>query len=140
MAVDRDENSRSSGPSWLTLRVVLLGLLVLTVGAVAAWRGAARLSEPRAGDRHAVAYEGEDECGFLRVRVDGLVLRASPDLDEPRVLPGNGTVVLDDVWTLPDGGFGTDGTLTLEDGSELGVSGGTEGKTFFTIPCRIRND
>ncbi|CAN5541743.1 hypothetical protein BH10ACT1_BH10ACT1_17940 [soil metagenome] len=101
-----------------------------------------RLDRPAAGDRYEVAYEGDDGCGYVVVRADGLILRAGADMSEPVVPDGHGTLVLRRVWDLDskDGGLGASGQLTLEDGSKMTVDGGTEGKVFFTLACAIRGD
>lgn len=127
-------------PSWLTRRVVVLAVALVAVGAVAGYRVAARLDRPAPGDRYQVAYEGDDGCGYVHARVDGLLLRGSTDLSQPPVPAGEGTLVLDRVWDLSGGdGLGASGVLTLADGSDVEVSGGTEGKVFFTLGCAIRN-
>ncbi len=128
------------GPSWLTGRVAILLTAVLALGAVAGWRVVERLERPAAGGRYEVAYEGDDGCGWVHVRVDGLVLRGQPDLDEPPVPAGSGPLVLRRVWDLRGGGLGVSGVLTLEDGTELGVEGGTASKVFFTLGCAIRSN
>ncbi len=127
-------------PSWLTGRVVVLIVLLVAAGGFAGWRVVDRLDRPAAGDSHDVAYEGDDGCGFIWVSADGLRLRGSLDVSEPLVPSGEGTLVLGKVWDL-DGsdGLGASGTLTLEDGSDVSVEGGTEGKVFFTVPCAVRS-
>jgi len=114
-------------------------VLCVAVGLVAAWRIHERLGEPSAGDRYDVTYDAED-CGYIYVRADGLLLRGSTDLDEPAVAAGDGSLVLRKVWDLSgrDGGLGASGELTLADGNKMTVDGGTEGKAFFTLACTIR--
>jgi hypothetical protein len=139
------ERAEAAGPAprqarWLTRRAAVLALAVLAVGSVAGVRVVERLDRPAAGDRYEVAYEGDQRCASVRVRVDGLALQGSTDRSLPPVTSGTGTLVLDRVWDLPiNDGQGVHGVLTLPDGTELEMSGGTEGKVFFTLGCAIGN-
>lgn len=130
----------SRQPRWLTGRVAVLAFAVLAVGSVAGVRMVERLDRPAAGDRYHVTYEGDDGCGYVHVRADGLLLSGLTDLSLPPVASGTGSLVLDRVWDLSSGdGLGADGVLKLADGTELEVSGGTEGKVFFAHGCAVRN-
>lgn len=124
-------------PRW---QLGLLIVLVAGLGAFAAVRVADRLDRPAAGDRYAVAYDGEDGCATVRVVVDGLIFSGQTDLSKAPVTDGDGALVIDRVWDLrTDDGVGVSATLTLADGTDVEVRGGTEGKVFFTLGCAIRN-
>lgn len=113
---------------------------LLGISAVAGYRVVERLDRPAAGDSFDVAYEGDDGCGYVRATVHGLLLRGETDLSRPPVRAGDGTLVLDRVWDLRGAdGLGASGVLTLSDGTEVKMVGGTEGKVFFTLGCAIRN-
>lgn len=112
---------------------------MLAVGVVAGVRVAEKLHRPAAGDRYQVAYEGDDGCGNVSARADGLRLEGQTDLSRPPVTTGHGTLVLDRVWDLTENdGLGASAILTLADGTKVTVKGGAEGKVFSTMPCAIR--
>ncbi len=128
--------------AWLTGRVAVLLVALVAVGAVAGVRVAERLDRPAAGDRYQVSYEGEDGCATVTVRADGLILVGSSDMSRPPLADGKGSLLLDSVWDLSEGeggdGFGATGVLTLADGRELRLKGGTERVAFLNLSCPIR--
>lgn len=117
---------------------MVLSVLLVAAGSVAAWRIVDRLDRPAAGDSYDVAYEGDDGCGWIWVEADGLRLRSSTDVENPRTPSGNGSLVLTKVWDLEDAeGLGARGTLTLEDGTNVEVEGGTDGDVFYVLGCNV---
>ena len=122
-------------------RIAALACAVIVVGLVAGFRVVEREERPVAGDRHEVAYEGDDGCGFVNVRVGGLWLRGMSDLSRPPVAPGDGTLVIGQVRDHPvkGGGLSVSGVLTLADGTKLEMSGGRVSEGIFTYGCAIRN-
>ena len=125
--------------AWLTGRVAVLLVALVAVGAVAGVRVAERLDRPAAGDRYEVSYEGEHGCGTVTVRADGLILVGSSDMSRPPLADGKGSLLLDRVWDLSEGeGSGASGVLTLADGRELRLKGGTQWVAFLDLSCPVR--
>lgn len=130
-----------SGSRW-SWRGSVLSLALFTVLGVTFGPPVYRsLTAPQAGDRHEVAYEADDRCGYLMVRTDGLEVRgnaAESGFDEP-VPAGDGTLVLTSVAHTQRGGYEVDGVLELADGSTLPMHGWAgDGERFWTLGCAIR--
>jgi hypothetical protein len=125
--------------SW---RASVLSLALLAVLGATFGPGVYRtLTAPQAGDRHEVAYEAEDRCGSLHLRVDGLKLEGnaiSSGFEEP-VPAGVGTLELTSVTRNDRGGHDVEGVLVLADGSTLGMEGWSiDGGGFSPLGCAIR--
>jgi hypothetical protein len=140
--VDRPPSAEAGSGSRWSWRGTVLSLALFAVLGVTFGPPVYRSLQgsPEVGDRHRVAYEAEDRCGYLMVRTAGLEVRGNAvesGFDEP-VPAGDGTLVLTSV-ARDGGGYEVDGVLELADGSELPMHG-WGGKTgrFWTLGCAIR--
>lgn len=126
---------------WSWRASVLSLALLAALGAVFGPPVFRSLTAPQAGDRHEVAYEAEDRCGYLVVRTAGLELRGNAiesGFDEP-VPAGDGTLVLTSVAANDRAGYEIDGVLELPGGSTLPVHGWHgAGDRFWSLGCAIR--
>lgn len=134
-------------------------VVLLLAGSAAVWWAKREIDPRRLGDRGHVTAEVDQFCQVVHVDIDGLVLEGHYQRSsDGRTVPGwmgrsnidaNGAIrtpggkettgAVEGRLHLDrkSGEWAVKGTFTADDGTVIPVSGGIEGKVFFTLACTI---